>query len=276
MLRWHYAVITDSGCQRTNNQDAFYTSPDRRVFVVCDGMGVGTRAAGVSQLAVATVASIWHKNPPHQTDGAAIRQWIADAINSANEAIYTSAKEDTSLQGMGSTIVIAVQSTNKFVEVGHVGDSRAYLFHRSENNKCPLFLLTDDHSEPISTADRGHHPYLTVTRVLGQKAQIEGSYATVQLCATDWLILCTDGLTTVLMDEQISQIISKSAKPDEACKELVAQTIDGGAPDNTTLIAIQYYKKDDGNDEPTAPVPLKPKPRQQDTEISLSLPDESR
>lgn len=147
MFRWRVASITDPGCQRTYNEDNFYISPDERVFVVCDGMGRAASGAQAAQLAVATVASIWHKNPPHLTDGAAIRQWIASAISSANESIYTSANNDASLRGMGSTIAIGIQSANKSIEIGNVGDSRIYLFRRGPSKQSELFLLTEVHTE---------------------------------------------------------------------------------------------------------------------------------
>jgi serine/threonine protein phosphatase PrpC len=272
MLQWRCVVETNPGCQRQTNQDACYGN--ERLFVVCDGAGSVVSGRHASQLAVTTIANIWRKNPAHSTDGAAIRQWIADAINSANEAIYTSANGDASLRGMTSTIVIAVQSiVNKFIEIAHVGDSRAYLFRPSLNNKCPLFLLTDDHTEIAKTVNREPNPYRNmITRSLGQKSKVEASYTTVHLTSNDWIVLCSDGLTTVLLDEQIGKIIWKSATPRGACKKLIDETIEGGAPDNVTVIAIQYYEKNSGDEEPTAPVPLNPKPKQEDTEISLALP----
>lgn len=101
-----------------------------------------------------------------------------------------------------------------------------------------------------------------ITRCLGHNDQVEASYATTQVVDKDWIILCTDGLNTVLLDDQIGQILSRSPDPDNACKNLIKETREGGAPDNTTVIAIQYYKlNDDDDDEPTAPVPLNPKPK---------------
>ncbi len=271
MFQWHVAAMTDPGCQRTDNQDGFYISPDNRVFAVCDGMGSKLSGSRASQLAVATVESTWQTKPPHSTDMTAIRDWITTTISSANEAIHISAKEDPASHGMGTTIVLAVQSPNRSIEIGHVGDSRAYLFRKKPEGEFESFMLTEDHSEIQAGSGAGHNPYRNmITRCLGQAAQVSIDHTTIKLSNKDWIILCTDGLSMVLLDEQIAQIIHKTSDPQKACKDLIEQTHEGGAPDNTTVIAI-HYSSDNDDEPPTAPVPLNPKPNQKGTEIAKSL-----
>jgi serine/threonine protein phosphatase PrpC len=268
MFRWHVAALTDKGCHRTTNADAYYISADERVFAVCDGMGGTLGGTHASQLAIATIATLWHMNPPHPTDLSLIREWASKAISAANESIYISAQEDPALAGMGTTIVIAIQSLNREIEIAHVGDSRAYLFRPTLSTDNKLVLLTQDH-----TQTQGDYRNLT-TRCLGHADKIEASYATIQLAANHWIILCSDGLPTVLWDGQIGEVLEKATSPAEACDDLITECIAGGAPDNVTVLAIHYEKSggDDDDEPPTAPVPLKPKPLQDTTSIGLSLP----
>jgi protein phosphatase len=151
---------------------------------------------------------------------------------------------------MGTTIVVAVQSDDNKIQIAHVGDSRAYLLRDGK----PA-LLTNDHSVVQEMVRAGRlteeqariNPYKNlITRCLGHEEKVEVDHTPVDVRARDWIVLCSDGLPTVLRDEQICDVVSKKEEPDVVCDELVKQTLDGGAPDNVTVVAIQYL---DGNSD---------------------------
>ena len=132
MLKWRAAARTDAGCQRQRNEDNYYMSPDQRVFVVADGMGGAAGGAKASQLAVEAIEKHWKVGPPPLTDRIEVAKWLLDAVNSANESVWQEAEQDASVRGMGTTVVVAVQSEDNFVQIAHVGDSRAYLVERRQ------------------------------------------------------------------------------------------------------------------------------------------------
>ncbi|HEY9791145.1 MAG TPA: Stp1/IreP family PP2C-type Ser/Thr phosphatase [Candidatus Obscuribacterales bacterium] len=250
MLNWRVAALTDPGCQRQKNEDNYFVSPDKRVFVVADGMGGALGGARASKLTVEAIESLWNSKPPHATDKEAIRQWLVEAVSAANRSVYHVAEQDASVRGMGTTVVVAVHGQDNYMQIAHVGDSRAYLIR----NGKPV-LLTQDHSVVQEMVRAGRlteeqariNPYKNlITRCLGHDDKVEIDQTPVELRANDWIVLCTDGLPTVLRDEQIGEAIENVDEPERACEELVRQTLDGGAPDNVTVIAVQFYDTENG------------------------------
>jgi PPM family protein phosphatase len=252
MLKWRAAARTDAGCQRQRNEDNFYVSPDQRVFAVADGMGGAVGGAKASKLAVEAIEAQWVNNPPKMDDEEAIQIWLMDAVNHANDAVWHEAEEDATVRGMGTTVVVAVQSDQDFIQIAHVGDSRAYLLRDGK----PM-LLTNDHSVVQEMVRAGRlteeqariNPYKNlITRCLGHEEKVEVDHTPVDVRPKDWIVLCSDGLPTVLRDEQICDVVSKKEEPDNVCDELVKQTLDGGAPDNVTVVAIQYMDSNSSSD----------------------------
>jgi len=151
---------------------------------------------------------------------------------------------------MGTTVVVAVQSDDHYMQIAHVGDSRAYLVR----NGKPV-LLTQDHSVVQEMVRAGRlteeqariNPYKNlITRCLGHDDKVEIDQTPVEIRSNDWIVLCTDGLPTVLRDEQISEAIEKLEEPQRACEELVKQTLDGGAPDDVTVVAVRFFESENG------------------------------
>jgi serine/threonine protein phosphatase PrpC len=252
MLKWRAAARTDAGCQRQRNEDNYWVSPDQRVFAVADGMGGAVGGAKASRLAIEAIETQWKDSPPPSKDRDAIQKWLLETVTLANQRVWHEAEEDATVRGMGTTVVVAVQSENNFMGIAHVGDSRAYLLRDGK----PV-LLTNDHSVVQEMVRAGRlteeqariNPYKNlITRCLGHEEKVEIDHTPVDLKAKDWIVLCSDGLPTVLRDEQICEVISKKHEPDNVCEELVKQTIDGGAPDNVTVVAIQYFDPDQGSD----------------------------
>jgi len=245
MLRWRAAARTDAGCQRQRNEDNYYVSPDQRVFAVADGMGGAVGGAKASKLAVEAIEKRWTDEPPSYHDRDLIQKWLHETVTLANQTVWQQAEEDASVRGMGTTIVVAVQGDGSYMDIAHVGDSRAYLLRDAKPT-----LLTNDHSVVQEMVRAGRlteeqariNPYKNlITRCLGHEEKVEIDQTPVELKAHDWIVLCSDGLPTVLRDEQISDVCDKKNEPDVVCEELVKQTLDGGAPDNVTVVVIQYF-----------------------------------
>ncbi len=250
MLKWRSAALTDVGCQRQKNEDNFYISSDERVFVVADGMGGALGGAKASSLAIEAIESKFKVQPPTYDNTEIVKQWIEDAISDANREIFYQSEHDASYKGMGTTVVVGVQITDNSLLIGHVGDSRAYLIHDKKHK-----LLTNDHSVVQEMVRAGRlteeqariNPYKNlITRCLGHDEKVEIDFNPVSLEPNDWIVICSDGLTAVLLDDQIARIVSRSNDPQKLAKELVDETRAGGAPDNVTVIVVCYQ---DGNSE---------------------------
>ena len=251
MLKWRAAARTDAGCQRQRNEDNYYVSPDNRVFAVADGMGGAVGGAKASKLAVEAIEKRWKELPPPTSDRDSIQKWLLETVNLANQTVWQQAEEDSTVRGMGTTVVVAVQADGNILEIAHVGDSRAYLLRDGK----PV-LLTNDHSVVQEMVRAGRlteeqariNPYKNlITRCLGHEEKVEIDQTPVEVKPKDWVVLCSDGLPTVLRDEQICDVVGKKHEPDVVCEELVKQTLDGGAPDNVTVVVIQYLDEDSGN-----------------------------
>lgn len=252
MLKWRAAARTDAGCQRQRNEDNYYVSPDFRVFAVADGMGGAVGGAKASKLAVEAIEKRWKESPPPATDRDEIQKWLHETVTLANQTVWHEAEEDSQVRGMGTTVVVAVQSDDDTMEIAHVGDSRAYLLREGK----PV-LLTNDHSVVQEMVRAGRlteeqariNPYKNlITRCLGHEEKVEIDQTPVELQAHDWIVLCSDGLPTVLRDEQICDAVSDThTEPDAVCEELVKQTLDGGAPDNVTVVVIKYFDESSEN-----------------------------
>lgn len=250
MLKWHVAAKTHEGKARPKNEDNYFVSPDERVFVVADGMGGALGGARASKLTVEAIEQLWRDRRPHTSDRESIKQWLQDAVSLANRSVYTVAEQDASVRGMGTTVVVAVQADDNHMQIAHVGDSRAYLVRDGK----PV-LLTQDHSVVQEMVRAGRlteeqariNPYKNlITRCLGHDDKVEIDQTPVELRPDDWIVLCTDGLPTVLRDEQISGVVDIVDSPEGACGELVNQTLDGGAPDNVTVVVVRYFDAENG------------------------------
>ena len=245
MLKWTVGALSDQGVKRADNQDNYFISDDQRVFVVADGMGGALGGSTASRLTVNSIENLWKENPPVEDDKDAIDDWLGEAVNKANETVYGFSEENPAVKGMGTTVVIAIQDKEGCVHIGHVGDSRAYLVRNGD-----IQVLTQDHSLVMELYRGGHiteeqmkeSPFKHfITRCVGHKDRVDLEKNPHAINNGDWLLLCTDGLTAVMQDDQIAEVLRNSDNPDDACKKLVDITLEGGAPDNVTVIAVKYF-----------------------------------
>ncbi len=235
---------TDQGQVRETNEDGYVVDRRLQLYAIADGMG-GHRAG---EVASATALEALRAAVASGTG-------LGDAITSANEAVHSKATADADLTGMGTTLTAIVPDGNG-VLVGHVGDSRAYLLRDGE-----LRQLTTDHSLIEELVREGRlteeqasvHPQRSaITRAIGVEEDVEVDVYPVPLLPGDRLLLCSDGLTTMLRAQAISALLRRERDPTRAANLLVDAANAAGGEDNITTIVIDI--EDDGAD-PFAPAP---------------------
>lgn len=228
---------TDTGMLRSNNEDSFYVDAERDLYIVADGMGGHQAGEVASQLAVETIQSSLQNRGNRWT--------IADlreSIEQANSRVLQESLQDPNKHGMGTTAVVLVISHDGHVVLAHVGDSRAYALTAQG-----LKQLTEDHSVVYQLVKEGKiteeearfHPGRgALLRSLGvhQKAEIDISDT---MLAFESLLLCTDGLTEMLTDDQIEQILRDVPDPQQACETLIQSANNAGGRDNITVILVK-------------------------------------
>ncbi|MDE5910330.1 MAG: Stp1/IreP family PP2C-type Ser/Thr phosphatase [Lachnospiraceae bacterium] len=238
--------VTDIGKKRKLNQDFVYVSETSvgnlpNVFVVADGMGGHNAGDYASKCTVETmvreIRGCFEKNP--------IRI-LGKAIMAANDQIRRKAKEDNSLYGMGSTVVAAT-CLGHYLQVANVGDSRLYIINEE------IRQVTRDHSlveEMIRlggldrAAARNHPDKNIITRAIGALDTVEIDFFHEELRPGDIVLMCSDGLTNMLEDEEISEIIKAYPSLEERARKLVEAANRNGGKDNIAVILINVFAKE--------------------------------
>lgn len=234
---------SDIGKVRDMNQDSFYISSPQdeiQIFIVADGMGGYKGGEVASKLAVETSKNYIINNfNSIEHDRESILNLIKSAIEYANLVVYEKSKEVPELENMGTTIDICLILQNK-VYIGHVGDSRVYRKRKEFFRK-----LTTDHSYvqklvsdgTITKEEAYNHPKKNMLiKALGCSSFVEPDVMVKGFLKDDILLMCSDGLTNMLRDEEIVQIINQN--PIEACNRLVNEANDKGGLDNITAVII--------------------------------------
>ncbi|HYH54037.1 MAG TPA: Stp1/IreP family PP2C-type Ser/Thr phosphatase [Solirubrobacterales bacterium] len=229
------AVRTDTGRQRNANEDSFFTKAP--LFVVADGMG-GAQAGEVASKAAAD--SFAHDLPA----GAPPLRALEETIEGANRTIHELARKDPGLTGMGTTTTAAIVDLEaEEVAIGHVGDSRAYRLRGGKFEQ-----LTRDHSLVEEMRRKGQltdeqaedHPQRSIiTRALGPEPEVQVDLQTVPAQDGDVFLICSDGLTTMLDDEQIARILIRATSLEAALRALVDEANRAGGRDNITVVAFR-------------------------------------
>lgn len=233
--------ITDIGKKRKVNQDYVYTSENPignlpNLFIVADGMGGHNAGDFASKLTVETVlneiADSFEKNPV---------KILGKAIQTANDVIRKKAGEVPDMEGMGTTLVAAT-CLGKYLHVVNVGDSRLYVVGKE------IRQITKDHSlveemvriGTISHLEARNHPDKNIiTRAIGASAEVEPDFFTVELEENDVVLLCSDGLTNMLEDEEIRMILSSGRDIVEQAQCLVDAANARGGRDNISVVLIE-------------------------------------
>jgi len=236
-------VATHTGRKRRHNEDAYVLQPP--LFAIADGMG-GARAGEVaSSLATAALQS---GEVDGNGNGSGNDRVIA-LIQAANRSVYERSSQDAEVAGMGTTMTVALVE-DATVTFGHVGDSRAYVLRDGE-----LEQLTDDHSlvaelvrgGKLSAEEAEHHPQRSViTRALGTDPDVDVDTFTIDAENGDVFVLCSDGLTDMVGDDEIGEVLAASRENlKEAAEELVRRANKAGGQDNITVVAFEMTDEPD-------------------------------
>lgn len=231
---------TDTGLVRPGNEDSVYCGGT--VFVVADGLGGHAAGEIASALAVQPFAELDGDVLPSDLDLA--RSWLAEGVKQGNRAVIESAQANPERAGMGTTVTATAVVDGQLL-VAHVGDSRAYLFRPGEQ----LWRLTVDHTPPGEAAARGelsldqadHHPENhMLTRVVGKDPDLAVDIPDpTPLAVGDRLLVCSDGLTAVVDDARIAEVLAADEDPSSLCRRLVEAALAGGGPDNVTVVVAR-------------------------------------
>jgi serine/threonine protein phosphatase PrpC len=252
-MKISYQAVTDVGRKRKGNEDSLFVNPDQNLFVVADGMGGHAAGEVASKLAVDAINEF-----VCLTSGDEEITWpfglddsisydgnrLKTAIRHANRKVLEATQEKTEYEGMATTVA-AVLVDDDTANIGHVGDSRIYLFSQGS-----FSLLTSDHSwvneqiqsGVISAEQARSHPLRNVvTRALGGKADLAVDMQTRKMSAGEVLLLCSDGLTSMVSDDDIFQVLQEAQGDIErAAQELVAAANAHGGEDNITVLLLKF------------------------------------
>jgi protein phosphatase len=243
------AVATDPGLIRSNNEDSAFAGS--RLIVVADGMGGLPAGELASDIVISALRDLDTEDP---TDDALLD--LRAAVRAANLEIKKSADADDRRFGMGTTCTAMLLRDDQLAMV-HVGDSRGYLYRDGTLTQ----ITTDDtyvqmlvDAGELDRAEVRYHPQRSLVTQALQGGPYEAHASLADPRPADTLIICSDGLTDVLTEETITETLREHADPQGAADELVLLTLDGGAPDNVTVVVSQVVAVPA---EPSAAVPAK-------------------
>jgi len=228
--------LSDPGCVRPNNEDCYLLSPERGLYVVADGMGGAQAGERASKLAVDTLADFIAK------PGQAAAEMLAEAFQEANNRVMNAASNDANLEGMGTTLVAALESGPEIL-IASVGDSRAYIYQGNE-----LIGVTEDQTWVhevgrrlgIDEVSLRTHPMRHVlTMAIGVSPELRvHSYALKPQSGAE-VLLCSDGLHGVVDDSVIAGALAGDGSLESKCRKLVDAARSAGGPDNITAVLLR-------------------------------------
>ncbi len=255
MLRINSFGSTDVGLLRTHNEDCFDVNDKYQVYIVADGMGGHNHGEIASQIAVASIRNFiaesmdsdgtlpmgYDSNLHHHSNH------LKRSIHTAHDHVLKAIREDGSLLGMGTTVVGAMHQ-EKILAIAHVGDSRGYRLRSGH-----LELLTQDHTWVNEQVVAGYlseeqaksHPLKNVvTRALGGDSDIVVDVLETEVRAGDLFLLCSDGLTTMLSDEEIHERLVAESSLDKIGRRLIHDANARGGFDNITVVLFRVFDND--------------------------------
>jgi len=251
-MKIRYAAKTDVGMKRTHNEDYFSLIEDEQLFIVADGIGGNASGEVASKMAAETIGEFYQRTRededatwPYKMDRSLsyIENRLVCSIRLANLRIFETANRDIRYKGMGTTIVSCLVCGDK-IYLGHVGDSRAYRVREGG-----IAQLTRDHSlledykeaKPDMTEEEERNfPHKNViTRALGMRETVQVDIRGHQIKSGDVYVLCSDGLSGMVTDPQMNDIVVRSKSLERAVAELVDSANRSGGTDNITTLLLQ-------------------------------------
>ncbi len=254
---------TDVGMKRKVNEDVFVLDPEHGIFLVADGMGGHAAGEVASRVAAEEILEMYQSGidgsagtwPGHWVSGrSATANLLVDAVVAGHHRVTDVMNGDSELKGMGTTVVVAVhEQEQQTLVICHVGDSRAYLMRDGG-----IRLLTSDHSwvhEQVAAgflteeAARTHPLKNVVTQALGGTSEPRVDVLEIPLQEGDLYLLCSDGLNSMLTDDEIAGLIDPRGSLDETCARLIDAANQRGGNDNISVVLLRSHQV---SAEPTA------------------------
>jgi len=230
-MRLIHGAASDVGLVRAQNEDSFVVGAD--LFAVCDGMGGALAGEVASETACRSLMHLGSKGNPAER--------LQEAVRRANAEILKLSIEQPGMAGMGTTLTAAVRQGDTLI-LAHVGDSRAYLLRDGA-----LGQLTEDHSLVADLVRQGRltreqaavHPHRSViTRALGTDEDVEPDVVTVPLQVGDRVVLCSDGVSGLVPEDRLQQVLAAGREPQATADELVREALARGGDDNATVVVM--------------------------------------
>lgn len=246
-LQIGFHALSDPGLLRDNNEDAASYDTGTRVAILADGMGgynAGEVAANLAVSVIKTVLPRWLTEVGKRSTLIELKRAMEISVDDANRTVYNAARSNVQYAGMGTTLVMAVFHEDRIV-VGHVGDSRCYLFRAGQ-----LIQLTRDHSLLQEQLDAGlitpaeaavSQQKNLVTRAMGVEDRVILEVRDYHVQPGDLYLLCSDGLTDMVVDEHIAQLLAQSEPMEILAKRLVDTANAFGGRDNITVLLAQVH-----------------------------------
>src|SRR3984957_9373636 len=234
-LALHYALRSDVGLLREGNEDSAYAGP--RLLAIADGMGGHAAGEVASAVAISAIAPL---DGQGLTDSSDMLDALADAVSSARATLHEMSEADPATEGMGTALAALLWAGDQ-VAICHIGDSRAYLLRDGD-----LYQITRDHTLIQSLVDEGrlspaaaaNHPQRSlIMRALQGSTDADPDLSMHTALLGDRYLLCSDGLTDVVADESVHDVLSTVEDADQAVSQLIALAIRNGGADNNTPIA---------------------------------------
>ena len=242
MPRRKFAGKTDSGLKRKNNEDAFFISPDQHFCLAADGIGGSVAGGLASKIFAESTIETFSGNSDRS--GKEIKNRVQKAFRMANENILKHVSQNPDHQGMGCTAELLAFSDEGFI-IGHIGDSRTYCLRNGQ-----LEQLTQDHTLVQQQLEAGlitrdkmkQHPLRNVVfRSLGLAKEIELDLLKGKIYPEDLFLLCSDGLTDMVPDDQIRDILNSEIDIHHKVEELIETAKSVGGNDNITVVLAAVY-----------------------------------
>lgn len=244
-----YAAKTDIGKQRELNQDFFIASETRpHLFILCDGMGGHKSGDVASRTAAESMETYIRLQSALDYDAKKAEKVLKDAVSYANKMVYARAVQNPDYEGMGTTADVCMVDFDD-VYIAHVGDSRVYLLSEGR-----LSQLTRDHSLVGEMVEKGviteeearvHPKKNVITRAVGTNKTVEVDYINITLEKNDMLLMCSDGLSGMLSDAEIQNILQSTTSLDEMVDALIGEANQKGGKDNITAVLVKKLLKEE-------------------------------
>ncbi len=239
--------LSDVGLVRQNNEDYWAQVPDESFYVLADGMGGHQAGEIASREAVEHLCALFKQLTINQKSLEGMQAALAEAVKHVNEIVYLMSQGNERLKGMGTTLCCLCVHSEGLI-CAHVGDSRIYLLRNQQ-----LEQLTSDHSLLRELIDLGQinekqagdfHYKNIITKAIGTEPYVEPTVRSQPAEVGDTILMCTDGLTDLLSDEEIRTIMINSSEKDVA-KKLIKSAKEKGGYDNITVVIVNIQEKYD-------------------------------